>query len=72
MIDDRVHYNRLLTIDPDHIRRSQFVSDPSPFCFTYYLDDYAKKLITSELHLDTSEIKLLENGGRLRVGYWIE
>ena len=71
-MDDRVSYNRLVTIDSNHLIQDTFTDDPNPSYTNIYLDDYAKRLLTSELHLDTSENKRLMEGGRLRVGYWIE
>lgn len=73
MSDDRVNYNRLITIDSEHIISNQIDMDNSKSVYLVgILDNYAKKLLTIELHLDSEESLRLMEGGRLRVGYWID
>ena len=40
--------------------------------YKVYFDDFSSDLITSPLFITEDDKRLLDNGGRIRVAFWIE
>ena len=67
---DTSRYKRLNTIDKDNLIFDR--NNHNNLGYEVYFDDSSSNLLTSPMFFTDEEKKLMDNGGKIRVVFWIE
>ena len=69
-MSDTSRYKRLNTIDKEHMIFDR--NNHNNLGYEVYFDNNSSDLLTSPMFFTDEEKKLLDNGGKIRVAFWIE
>ena len=69
-MSDTPRYKRLNTIDREHLIFDR--NNHNNLGYEVYFDDSSSDLLTSPMFLNDEEKKSMDNGGKIRVAFWIE
>ena len=69
-MSDTPRYKRLNTIDNENLIFDR--NNHNNLGYEVYFDDFSSDLLTSPMFFTDEEKELMDNGGKIRVAFWIE